>query len=243
MISIVIITLNEEKNIGLLLESIKNQSYKNYEVIVVDSNSTDNTEGIVKRYKKKIKKLSWHVLKKRGVSLARNTGANKAKGKYIFFMDADILFDKDFLERSVRELEEKDLGAAGVYMDPLSNKLIDKFYYRFLNFWFFIMQKIYPHCVGSCVIAQKKIHKKIQGFDETIKLAEDNDYVNRARKYGKYSMLHNSVKVSARRFEQEGRFKMGGKYFLVFFYRLLFGEIRSDVFNYRFGHYEKKDKK
>ena len=90
------------------------------------------------------------------------------------------------------------------------------------------------------MISSKEVHKKIKGFDTKITLAEDDDYVNRAGKFFKYGMVNSKVVVSTRRFEKEGRFRMGVKYFLVFFYRILFGEIKTDIFKYRFGHYEKK---
>jgi hypothetical protein len=240
MISIVIITLNEADQVKKLLGDISKQKYKDIEVIVVDGNSKDNTKKTVLGFKKKISNLKFYVQKKRGVSLARNTGAKLAKGEYIIFMDADISFGEDFVEKAITDMEKKGLKAAGVYMKSMKSNLVDVFYYSFLNFWFWIMQKIYPHCVGSCVISTKQVHKKIKGFDETVTMAEDNDYVNRARKYGKYGMINQSVLVSPRRFEKEGRFKMGLKYMMVFFYRIFFGEIKTDIFKYRFGHYGEK---
>jgi len=70
-----------------------------------------------------------------------------------------------------------------------------------------------------------------------IKLSEDMDYVKRASKHGKFRIL-SSVKIStsARRFEEEGSLKTGLKLLLSAFYRLIFGEIRNDIFKYRFGH-------
>lgn len=240
MISIVIITLNEEKNLGVLLESLLKQTYKDFEVLVIDSNSTDNTEKVANSYKKKFPKFVFYNMKKKGISAARNTGAMKAKGRYIFFMDADISLKKDFLMKSVNDLKRKKLDVAGVYMKAMGKNILDISYYGFLNFWFFIMQRVYPHVIGGCMIAKKEVHKRINGFDNGIRLAEDNDYVNRARKYFKFGMIDDYVLISVRRFEKEGRLKMGIKYILVFFYRIIFGEIRTDIFKYRFGNYENK---
>ena len=73
----------------------------------------------------------------------------------------------------------------------------------------------------------------MQGFDETIKLSEDMDYVKKCSRYGKFRILRTAKSyVSMRRFEKEGRFKVGLKLFLSALYRLFFGEIRSDVFKY-----------
>ncbi|MCK5283798.1 MAG: glycosyltransferase family 2 protein [Nanoarchaeota archaeon] len=242
MISIVIITLNEEKNIKNLLRDLTKQTYKDFEVIIVDSNSIDNTNKAALSFKKKFPKFELIVLKKKGVSLGRNTGANKAKGEYIFFFDADINFEKDFLEKSVEQLRKKRLDAAGVYMKSSGNNMIDKLYYGVLDMTFFVLQKIYPHCVGSCMISTKKVHKKIKGFDTTITLAEDDDYVNRAGKVFKYGMINQSVYVSPRRFGKEGRLRVGIKYIMIFFYRLFIGEIKTDIFKYKFAHYDEKTK-
>ena len=89
-------------------------------------------------------------------------------------------------------------------------------------------------------MVKKYVHKKVKGFDEAIRIAEDNDYVNRASKIFRFGMINNSVRLSVRRFEKEGRFKMGIKYMLIFFHRVFLGEIKTDVLKYRFGDYGKK---
>lgn len=84
LVSIIITTRNEEKNIERLLKSVKLQTYKNIEVIVVDNNSTDRTKLISKRFTKKIYNLGPER------SAQRNLGAQKAKGEYVMILDADM---------------------------------------------------------------------------------------------------------------------------------------------------------
>ena len=242
MISIIIPTLNEEHYLPKLLGSIALQDFKDYEVIVVDSKSEDNTKKIALSFKNKIKAIRFIETDKRNVSAQRNKGAGMAKGEILFFLDADGILPEGFLKKSIGELEKRKLIAASVFLRPISKHIVDHIFYASGNLIFYLLQKIYPHSVGSCIIAKREIHNKIKGFNPEIRLAEDHDYVNRASKHGKFGMLHTFIRVSTRRFEQEGRLKLGLKYFLAFFHRLFLGEIKSDVFKYKFGHYGKKGK-
>lgn len=98
-ISIVIITLNEEKRIGRLLEDLTKQTHQNFEVIVVDSNSEDSTREVAQAYESALPELTVHHMDTRGVSLGRNTGAELAKYERILFLDADVRLPSDFEPR------------------------------------------------------------------------------------------------------------------------------------------------
>lgn len=227
MLSIIIPTYNEEYYLPKLLECIKNQTYKNYEIIVADADSKDKTRHIAKRY-------GCRVVEGGLPAAGRNNGARIANGNVLLFCDSDALFDKNFLKNAIGELETRKLDAAGCYIRPLSNNIIDKAFFFIFNAWIFLTQFFYPHASGGFIFCKRWLHKKIKGFDETIKLSEDMDYAKRCSKYGKFRILK-SVKgyLSMRRFEKEGRFKVGLKLLLSDVYRIFFGEIRSDVFKYR----------
>jgi len=92
LISIIIPAYNEEDLIAECLESIKSQSYKNLEVIVVDDGSRDRTLEIAKGLK--VKTMSQYH---KGPGSARNLAASHAKGKILVFVDADMTFDKNFI--------------------------------------------------------------------------------------------------------------------------------------------------
>lgn len=98
--SIVIPVYNVEKFIKRTLDSIKSQTYKDYEVIVVNDGSTDKSMDIVKKYDVKIIN-SKHV----EVSEARNIGAKQAKGEYLVFLDSDDWWDKDLLKEVSKSLD------------------------------------------------------------------------------------------------------------------------------------------
>ena len=226
MISIIIPTFNEEKYLPKLLNCIKNQTYKDYEIIIADANSKDKTKAIAKKYGCK-------TVKGGLPAVGRNNGAKIAKDGILLFLDADVQFDKNFLENAVKEMKTRNLDAAGCYISPLSYNVIDKIFFSIFNAWTFATQFFYPNASGSGIFCKKWLHEKVNGFDETIKLSEDMDYVKRCSRYGKFRILRSAKSyVAMRRFEKEGRFKVGFKLFLSAIYRLFFGEIRSDVFRY-----------
>ena len=103
-VSIVVITLNEEKRIGRLMEELSVQTHQEFEVIVVDSNSEDNTREVAQAYESALPELTVHHMEERGVSLGRNTGASLAKHSRILFLDADVSLPRNFLAKALYEL-------------------------------------------------------------------------------------------------------------------------------------------
>ena len=99
--SIIIPAFNVEKYINRAIDSVLNQNFKDFELIVVDDASTDNTVNQVEKYKKEYAniKVICHKMNKASGG-ARNTGLNVARGEYIIFLDADdYLYEKDVLSK------------------------------------------------------------------------------------------------------------------------------------------------
>lgn len=95
-VSVIIPTLNSEKFVGDAVKSVFSQTYKNWEIVIVDSGSKDRTKNIVRNFRsKKIKIFFCH--KSRGLSYSRYIGILKSKGNYIAFLDSDDLWSKDKL--------------------------------------------------------------------------------------------------------------------------------------------------
>lgn len=113
MISIIIPVYNREKYIEECIHSIQAQTYKNYEIILIDDGSTDSTLSICRSLaasEPAIRILeSSHV----GVSAARNIGLEAVQGDYIFFMDSDDIIHPKLLEALVTGLKETDASIAG----------------------------------------------------------------------------------------------------------------------------------
>lgn len=112
-ISVVIPSKNEEKTIARCIESVETalEGIESYEIILVDSRSTDETVSIAKKYSIKILRLrqGWPV----SPSAGRYIGSINSHGEYIFFLDADMVVDKDWIKKGL-EILEKDHNLAGV---------------------------------------------------------------------------------------------------------------------------------
>ena len=102
LISIIIPAYQHAKEISLCLESIFLQTYHQYEIIVVNDGSTDNTLDVLKQYSQRITVITQN---NRGGNAARNRGFEISKGEYVLFCDADVIMRKDFLERSIEALQ------------------------------------------------------------------------------------------------------------------------------------------
>lgn len=209
--SICIPTLNEEKYVGGILESLSVQSIKDFEVIVVDGNSKDKTEKIVRKYEGKLN-LRFLKSPKRGVSFQRNCAAKQTKNDWVIFFDADVQVDPSFLEKISDYLEKHpDTDILTSWEKPISDKPIDDLVFAALNLLMLeLMKKKRPNTIGVFICVKKKSFWDVGGFRENINFAEDIDLSKRMHDRGfKYVLLKTPrVKVSVRRFNKEGRFNM-----------------------------------
>ncbi|MFW5684492.1 MAG: glycosyltransferase family 2 protein [Spirochaetota bacterium] len=237
MLSIIIIAKNEELHLPRLLQCIARQDYSDYEVILSDASSTDATREIGRA-------AGARIIEGGMPSVGRNRGAEAAHGELLLFLDADVVLPPRFLSENVAEFRERDLDAAGAYVVPDNRKFVSRLFHHALNFYMWYSQLVFPHMPGFCIFAKRSMHERIGGFDSSIVLSEDSDYVNRVRRRGRFRMLRSrKVHCSVRRFETEGYLVSAVKYVLIPLYRVFVGEIRTDVFKYRFDHYKpKKDR-
>jgi len=141
------------------------------------------------------------------------------------------------LKNALDEIKNRNLDIAGSKVLPINGGIIDKLAFLIFNFWIHSTQKFYPNATAHGIFIKKELHKKINGFDEKIKLSEDMNYCKKAGKNGKFGILKTTkVFVSTRRFDYYGRFNVFFKLFLSALYRLIFGEIKTNIFNYRFDY-------
>ena len=240
-VSIIIPTLNEEKHIRKLLKTLRRQTYKDFEIIIIDGNSKDTTRKIINRFAKLYPKVKLIVEKKKSVGRARNLGAKQAKGKYLLFLDADTLLSRHFLRKSIIEFEEKKMDIATADFKPLCKDSSHTIYSRMQNVIVWLSQFVRPVAQGAFILVKRSLFDKITGFDEKIKLAEDVNFVERATEYGKFGVLNTvRVSISSRRLTQEGVLSMVMKYLLCHFHGEFIGEVKTDILKYKFGHYKKK---
>ncbi len=231
MLSIIIPALNEEKYLPFLLEAITKQSPENYEIIVADAGSKDKTVEIAKRY-------GCRVVAGGLPAHGRNEGANAARGKILFFIDADNSIPDDFFKNALEEFERRRLDV-GSFMLILTdnNKIISGIFSLACNFWLIIFEKIRPFGAANIII-KKQLHEKIGGFDEFIRVGEDIDYLRRAARVGRYGILRSEkIFFPMRRWQKGGYLKTTWTYIFMVFYMLFLKPPRKEVFKYPFDIY------
>ena len=109
LISVVIPAYNAEQFLDETLESVLSQTYENWECIIVNDGSTDNTESVAKKWCEKDARFRYFYKENSGASDTRNLGIKEARGEYIAFLDADDLYMPNFLEVCIENLVEKDV--------------------------------------------------------------------------------------------------------------------------------------
>lgn len=191
LVSVIITTKNEEQSIARVLKSIKNQSYKKIEIIVVDNFSTDSTKTISKKFTKNV--FSFGPER----SAQRNFGVKKARGEFVLIIDADMVLTKKVIENCVKKMADKK-GLGGLV---IPEKSFGK------GFWakckaFERQFYLGDENIEAARFFKKKIFKKFGGYDTKITGPEDWDLPLRMKKSGvligriESFILHNEKKFS-----------------------------------------------
>lgn len=191
LISIIVPVYNAEKTIVKCIESIMNQTYKKFELILINDGSTDKSLYILKEFEKKDNRIIVISQENSGVSLTRNKGINEAKGEYIVFVDSDDYIEESTLEFLINEIESKDkldLVISGFcivkdnndnFLNTISeNKIFD-------NLDFLLNEKLFKFiCAPWGKVYKSEIIKNnnIQ-FDKKLSLGEDTIFVLEYLKY------------------------------------------------------------
>ena len=198
-ISIIIPAYNEEEYLPKLLESIEKQDFKDYEVIIADANSSDNTREIAESY-------GCTVVDGGLPGVGRNRGAAVAKGELLLFLDSDLELTEGYLENIVEDFEDLNLGIAITQMTALSEKKYVQALHTWCNWFMIASESIKPHGAGCYgIVARRELHEKVGGFDEDLDYGEDTDYIERIAEISNFKVLRNAyVIVSTRRLEEDG---------------------------------------
>ena len=178
-ITIIVPLYNSAAYLEECLESLKNQDYKNLEIILINDGSTDNTKAIAEKFAKNDSRIKLYNQKNAGVSAARNSGLKKATGDFITFVDADDFLEPNFCSMLLDFAQKskalyvasgyhrligtttEDINADGA-LEPLTPT---EFAEKIWN-----VQTGYGFCHMKLI--DRKILKNIR-FDETLKVAED----------------------------------------------------------------------
>ncbi len=244
--SIVIPALNEEKYIFRLLGDLAKQSFKQFETIVVDANSKDQTIEVARSFADNLASLTVITGIEPNVCIQRNTGGKKAHAKYLIFFDADVRIPKNFLSAIHEVIIRRRWMLLTTYMRPDTSDSRDRIITAVGNIGMEIGNLIdKPFAGGFNITVHKSVFNQIGGFDTTVVHSEDHDFVQRCLAAGiRLAILHSPrTTVSFRRFRKEGYFAILKKYSQSSLYVLLKGPIKKALFDYPMGGHVYKGKR
>ena len=219
-LSVVIPALNEQEYLSDLLETVKKQSFEDYEIIVCDGGSEDGTREVAKEYGARI-----ITDEGKGPGAARNKGAEKSRGEYILFLDSDVkLIGENVFNRVVNLLDKNEeiVGGTSTWKVHDANlrasigyKLSSKIFYT-VN-----ALDLQPAAVGTFIFVRKKIFDAVGGFDESLPFHEDHDLFERLENHGETACLSKTHSTSGRRVVENGLLPTMKTYFVPSFYYLM----------------------
>lgn len=127
-LSVIIPAYNAEKTIGRCLNSIINQTYRNFEIIIINDGSIDNTDKILRKYNLIDSRISFYNKENGGVSSARNKGIDISEGEFITFIDSDDYIDKDYFEKLMDLIESNtlDFVMCGIKKEDIKGKILSQ---------------------------------------------------------------------------------------------------------------------
>ena len=188
LISVIIPVYNSEKTLDKCINSILNQTYNNYEIILVNNSSTDSSKEIINKFIKNYKSIKYFNINEQSVGKARNKGLSVANGEFICFIDSDDIVHKNYLKTLIDNINKHDMSICAFTNNI--KKMTDS-------------NKSITHLNQSQALEHILNNRKIQGyvwnklfksniiknnnlqFNETLKIGEDIDFVFEYLKYCK----------------------------------------------------------
>lgn len=193
MLSIILTTFNGATRgyLGFAIESVLNQTYKEFELLIIDDGSSDNTKLFCEKYLSD-NRVKYIYQENKGLAGARNTGISNSKGKYICFLDDDDVWKKNKLQKQVDFFEQnQDIGMVYTNLELIDEvgKVIG--YQKHTANGDIYKELFFENIVdapSSCMI-KKEVFEKVGNFKEWMKSAEDYEFWFRiAKEYEIYSI-------------------------------------------------------
>ena len=226
-VCVVIPALNEEHALAATLDALKAQSMPPGQIVIADAGSADRTAEIGRAN-------GCRIVAGGLPGVGRNNGAREADAEWVLFLDADVIVPPEGIEQAVTRAEEERLDALSCWFVPDITEWRMRFTHWLTATYFRISSRLrWPHSIGGFLLVRREVHEAIGGFDESVLVAEDQDYVLRINRVGRYAFVRQpTVVISARRFRDEGFFRASVRWIGIEAHRLLFGEVRRPLFRY-----------
>lgn len=187
LVSVIIPSYNVEQYITYTIESVLNQTYRNFEVIVVDDGSSDRTVDKIIELAKNDSRLKLIVQENKGVSYARNVGIDNSRGEMLAFLDSDDFYEPSFIEKMVKLMLEgkTDIAFCGFRKVTENGKIIFSKVPTSLNkeitdgktFLFRVFSKRSYFCMNSAVFNRKLIETYGIRFVNGAKNGQDTEFI------------------------------------------------------------------
>lgn len=225
MISIIIPVYNEEKKLPLLLEHLEASS-SGYisEIIVVDGGSSDRTPEIAKDHPK-----VFYIPSEKGRAIQMNTGARLAKGEILYFLHADSLPPENFDALIADEVDKGN--KAGCFQMKFDKN------HWWLNLMGHFTRINHISCRGGdqSLFVEHKLFEKLNGFNESYIVYEDNEFISRLYESGNFTVIKNWITTSARLYNRLGVWNTQ-RLFIEIYWKRRLGASAEELYN----HYYKR---
>jgi len=188
LISVIIPTYNRANLLSRAIKSVLNQIFKDFEIIVIDDCSIDNTEEVIKKFQEQDKRIRYiRHEKNKEAAMTRNTGIKVAKGEYIAFLDSDDEWLPEKLEKQFALFRKNEklgfVSCNALIIDEKSKEGRKYIMPRYKNILEKLLESNFIDSTSSVVI-RKDVLNEVGYFDEKIKIGEDWDmWIRIAQKY------------------------------------------------------------
>lgn len=242
--TVIIPCLNEEKFIGKLLKTLQIQSDQDFELIIIDGQSVDKTLEVIHSYDAALPQMKVIVSDKRGVAYQRNLGAKNATSDHLLFLDADSRLHEDYIKNFKEEVLKANGDVATAYIWPDSRNPLDWLFWAGGNMVIDASRFVWPFATGMNMYVRRSIFEKVHGFDEQVKVAEDNDLVKRiVAAGGKFVVLKKPLYFTdVRRLKNEGHIGYLAKLMLIAWQAHRRGSFAKVDVEYKMGEWDEAEK-
>lgn len=198
LITVIIPAYNVEETIEDVIKSVLVQTYKNFEIIIIDDGSTDGTYLIIKKLSELNSKINVYRQKNKGVSAARNKGISLAKGEYIYFLDGDDYIEPNLFEKAIVGFQEKkvEMFSFGYVVEkkdevlPYSNFKLHLNIFSSNDFLKSLLSKKVYQSICSFIIKKEMLSESF--FNTNLKIGEDLEFQYKLLLEKNFNVLYDS---------------------------------------------------
>lgn len=183
LITIIVPCFNAQNTIKETIESVLKQTYKNYELLIINDGSTDNSVEVCSSYAHSDNRISIISINNHGVSVARNTGIQHAQGEYIAFLDSDDLWQPNKLEQQINFMNSHpEVGVCFSKVEFISETGQELNQFSTVPTQGLVADGLLAEnltCTTSNILCRQQVIKEVGPFNTTMSFAEDQEWLLR----------------------------------------------------------------